>query len=285
MTQEPVKVEAPVQRKKRKARPAPALVQRSAPASQKESITLKKATVWQIVSGVLAILLIISIFTGGFGLGKKTTPPAPANGGNVKNDTGGSGTGTAAGKYFNSDDPIIGPETAKVTIVEFSDFQCPYCAAATGDQAALIAQFRTRDPSWEAPVPKLKELADQGKIRFVFRHFPLSGHQYAQKAAEAAECAKEQGKFWEYHDTLFKNQNALTVPALKGYAGDLGLDQAAFDSCLDEGKKAASVKADLADGSKLGVDGTPAFFVNDKLVSGAQSFSAFEQMIDPIIAG
>jgi protein-disulfide isomerase len=119
-----------------------------------------------------------------------------------------------------------------------------------------------------------------GKVRLVFRHFPLSFHANAPKAAEASACADEQGKFWEMHKQLFANQKAITVPELKQHAGAIGLDQAKFDACLDGGSKKAIVDADTKAGSEAGVSGTPAFFINGKLLSGAQPFSEFEKVIE-----
>ena len=118
------------------------------------------------------------------------------------------------------------------------------------------------------------------------RDFPLTSiHPYAQKAAEASECADDQGKFWEYHDLVFANQSAIDVDSLKGYAGQLGLDTGTFDECLDEGKQSSEVEKDLEDGQASGVTGTPAFFINGQLVSGAQPFTVFQQIIDQLLAG
>ncbi len=174
----------------------------------------------------------------------------------------------------------IGPEDAKVTVVEFSDFQCPYCGAAFGSHEELVAQLKARDPSWEAAIPKLKELAKEGTIRFVYRDFPLGFHQYAQKASEAARCAADQGSFWDYHDTLYENQDALDVDSLKQHAEDLGMDSEEFSSCLDSGKHGQAVKDDFDYGASIGVRGTPAFFINGELISGAQPFSVFEEAIN-----
>jgi protein-disulfide isomerase len=166
------------------------------------------------------------------------------------------------------DDPSWGPEDAPVTIVEFSDFQCPYCA-----------RFVTQT------YPQIKQQYE-GKVRFVFRDFPLTQiHENAQNAAEAAGCANEQGKFWEYHDMLFTNQSALDVASLKSYASQLGLDSATFDQCLDSGKYAEEIQKDLQDGNQYGVQGTPSFFVNGLLVSGAQPFSVFQAVIDAALEG
>ncbi len=118
------------------------------------------------------------------------------------------------------------------------------------------------------------------------RDFPLSSiHPFAQKASEATECANDQGKFWEYHDLLFANQGALDVDSLKGSAVELGLDTGTFDECLDSGEYEQEVLQDLQDGQAAGVTGTPAFFVNGQLVSGAQPFTVFQQVIDQMLAG
>jgi protein-disulfide isomerase len=117
-------------------------------------------------------------------------------------------------------------------------------------------------------------------VRVVFRDFPLSIHAQAPKAAEAATCADEQGKFWEMHDRLFGNQQALQVADLKKHAAELALDTSRFDQCLDSGKYAAEWKKDVDDGTRLGVTGTPAFFVNGRFLSGAQPYEAFVRVID-----
>ncbi|WNG56368.1 thioredoxin domain-containing protein [Archangium gephyra] len=154
-----------------------------------------------------------------------------------------------------------GPENAPITIVEFSDFQCPYCSRANESVEQVLKAY-------------------PNQVRLVFRHFPLDFHQQAPKASEAALCAQDQGKFWEMHDKLFANQKALEVPALKGYAKELSLDTGKFDKCLDSGEKGAIVQADLAEGKKVGVNGTPAFFINGILLSGAQPFDEFKSVID-----
>ncbi len=162
------------------------------------------------------------------------------------------------------DDAFLGKEDAPITIVEFSDFQCPFCSRFDEDT-----------------LPELKEkYIDTGKVKFVYRDYPLEFHQYAQKAAEASECADEQGKYWEYHDILFKNQDKLTVDDLKKYTAELKLDTTKFNECLDSSKYKEEVEKDFNDGQSYGVSGTPAFFVNGILISGAQPFSAFEEIIE-----
>jgi protein-disulfide isomerase len=160
-----------------------------------------------------------------------------------------------------ADSPSRGPSSAPVEIVEFSDFQCPFCLRAhpTVDQV-------------------LKAYSD--RVRFVYRHYPLPGHPNARPAAEAAECAAEQGKFWPYHDKLFATQSRLSDADLKQDAAELGMDASKFNACVDSHKYAAKVDADLRAGQDAGVDGTPAFFINGRLVSGAQPYDVFKKVID-----
>jgi protein-disulfide isomerase len=165
------------------------------------------------------------------------------------------------------DDPAQGPADAAVTVIEFSDFQCPYCARF---QSETLPQI-------------LQNYGD--RIRFVYRDFPLTSiHANALKAAEASECAHDQGKYWEYHDMLFQNQSALDVDSLKSYAASLGLDTTAFNSCLDSDQKMDEVRQDVQDGLAAGVQGTPAFFINGQAISGAQPYSVFQAAIEAALA-
>ncbi|MBK7863207.1 MAG: thioredoxin domain-containing protein [Archangiaceae bacterium] len=168
-------------------------------------------------------------------------------------------------KEVEAKGPSRGPEGAKVTIVEFSDFQCPFCSRAHDTVEEVMSAYA-------------------GKVRLVFRHFPLEFHAQAPKAAEAALCADEQKKFWEYHDVLFKNQQKLQVEDLKAHATALGLDGAKFNECLDSGRMAAVVKTDTEAGHKAGVSGTPAFFINGNVLSGAQPLEEFKRVIDAELA-
>lgn len=169
------------------------------------------------------------------------------------------------------DDAVLGKVDAPVTIIEFSDYECPFCE-----------KFFTET------YPQLKkDYVDTGKVKIVFRDFPLSFHPNAQKAAEAAECAGEQGgntAYFKMHDKLFQNQNDLSVNSLKKYAKEIGLDTAKFNSCLDSGKMASEIQKDESDGQAAGVSGTPAFFINGKLLEGAQPYSAFKKVIDEELA-
>jgi predicted DsbA family dithiol-disulfide isomerase len=148
--------------------------------------------------------------------------------------------------------PSRGPEHAPVTIVEFSDFECPFCGALF-------------------PTIKGLEKSYPETVRVVYRQFPLTNiHPYAMKAAEASLCAHEQGRFWQMHDSLFGFQQDLTVQSLRLRAMELGLDIEAFGSCLDSGRQAARIKQDMAEGSKAGVSGTPTLFINGRILLGNQ---------------
>jgi len=159
-----------------------------------------------------------------------------------------------------------GAKEAPVTIVEFSDFQCPFCKNATATVKQVVERY-------------------QGKVKWLFRDFPIpSLHPLAPKAHEAARCAAEQGKFWEYHDLLFEKSPRQAPGDLKQYAKDLKLDSATFAQCLDSGKQEAAVNRDVQDGARLGVTGTPTFFINGRQLVGAQPFTAFQKIIDGELA-
>lgn len=160
------------------------------------------------------------------------------------------------------DDATFGSPDAPISIVEFSDFQCPFCSRVMDTMAQI-----------EKAYGKL--------VKVTFRDFPLEMHKQAQKAAEAAECAGDQGKFWEMHDAMFSNQRDLSIDGLKKLASGVGgVDATKFNECLDSGKNADEVQADMKDGANFGVRGTPAFFVNGRSLSGAQPFENFKTVID-----
>lgn len=161
---------------------------------------------------------------------------------------------------------LRGDVAAPVVIVEFSDFQCPYCRSVEPTLKALLVKYA-------------------GRVSLAYRDYPLREiHPQAQQAAEAARCAGGQGKFWEYHDLLYAEGAKLDAGSLAGYARSLGLDVPRFASCLASGKFKQAVEEDLQAGSKAGVNGTPAFFINGIFLSGAQPVSAFEKIIEAELA-
>ena len=166
------------------------------------------------------------------------------------------------------DDPSLGAEDAPITIVEFSDYECPYCR------------------QWHSEVySQLIETYGE-QIRFVYRDFPLASiHSNANSAAHAANCAHEQGVFWEYHDMLFGMEQGLGNGAYLDYASQLGIDQADFQECIDSGRYEAEVQADFDFAAELGVRSTPTFFINGIAVVGAQPFDIFQQVIERELAG
>lgn len=165
------------------------------------------------------------------------------------------------------DDAMKGEKNAPVTIVEFTDYQCPYCERYFADTYSQI----------------LKNYIETGKVKYIVRDFPLPFHQNAASAANAAECVRDQKgdeAYFEYHDMLFSHQNELSTENYKLWADDLGVDAEAFATCVDENQFADEVEADMQEGSNYGVQGTPAFFINGMPISGAQPYSVFEQLIE-----
>lgn len=164
------------------------------------------------------------------------------------------------------DDPSIGPEDAPITIIEFSDYQCPYCQ------------------TWYQQVFEQLLASYPNQIRFVYRDLPLSGHPEAIPAAEAADCAGEQGAYWKYHDALFSGQYDLNRAAYEQYAADLGLDAKAFTTCLDSHRYQDEVQADARDAARVGINSTPTFVVNGRVLIGALPFANFQAVIDEELA-
>jgi len=237
----------------------------------KVNFSIKQSTLWKVATFFFFGLFVISLMTGGFGISghvveNKAAPTNPTP------------TPTGVDKQIkvsiDSDDNILGDKKAKVSIVEFSDFECPFCGRA---RFGAIKQFEESD------------YFKDGKVNLVFKQFPLTSiHRNAQKAAEASECAGDQEKFFEYHDVLFENQKALDINSLKAYASQIGLNTEKFNRCLDTDEKASIVAEDLKQGMASGARGTPYFVVINKegkssVVSGAQPWENFEAVIKSLL--
>lgn len=231
---------------------------------------LKILTALVVVSLGLNAVLAISAFEllSGKGGNKNLEASAgqnlPSQGNPTEQPPIDNGTNVQTFKITDSDH-VRGSFTAPITLIEFSDFECPFC---------------------ERHYPTLNKILSDysGKVRLVYKHFPLGFHPNAQKAAEASECASEQGKFWEYHDKLFENQpSGYSLDKFKQWANESGLNSVQFDNCLDSGKYAQKVQSDFNEGQQKGVQGTPATFVNGQLVSGALPYETFKRIIDNLL--
>ncbi|MFH0864267.1 MAG: DsbA family protein [Candidatus Gottesmanbacteria bacterium] len=198
---------------------------------------------------------------------------------------------TFAPLAVSDNDPSQGPKDAKVTLVVFSDYQCPFCGAFSGLNQEIISMMKKRDTTWEPTESNfIKDYVKTGKGRLVFKNYPFldQGTEAREShiAAIAAECANEQGKFWEYHDYLFshqkgENEGTFSKDNLKKFAGILGLKAADFATCLESGKYDKALDEAVAFGQSVGVNGTPASFVNGKLVGGgAVPYSQVKQAVE-----
>jgi protein-disulfide isomerase len=228
---------------------------------------ITKVRLWQGVSAILAILVVFLWFNPTFGLPTGAEISIPT--GNAPQELPSQQQAPVRlDSVDEDDDPFLGNKDAPITIVSFEDYQCPFCKRAFDQTLPLIKQ----------------EYIDSGKVKFVFRDFPLGFHPEAQPAAEASECANEQGKFWEYHDALFANQATLGRDLYLRLAEDFGLDVNQFTQCLDSRKYKEEVEKDFNYGSQVGVSGTPTFFINGIKLVGAQPYQAFQQIIEQELA-
>lgn len=217
---------------------------------------MNKNTAWKIAAIVLAGLVIfLWINRGGDEQQPQQIQPTAQPSGPIEVSV--------------DDDPFLGDADAPVTIIEFSDFQCPFCGKFFIESEKQIIQ----------------NYVNTGKAKFVYRDFPLSFHPEATPAAEAAECANEQGKFWEFHDNLFENQASLSTALYQDLAEKYNLDIGKFEQCIGTRKYQSEVQADFDYGSSIGVSGTPTIFINGNVIVGAQPYQVFEQAIEAELQG
>jgi protein-disulfide isomerase len=215
----------------------------------KKNINLSNSNRWPIRPIVIGIVLFVSGVAVGY-----TVRDLPS----VIAASGGNAYSSSSAR----DDPSWGPENAKVTIVEFGDFECPYCRQWYDTvYNQLYANYGT-------------------KVRFIFRDFPLYSHPNAKPAALAADCAGEQGSYWDYFRLLYGDPRGLGSEMYTAYAQQLGLNLSAFKTCISSNRYSNEIDLDLQDAERLGVSGVPAFFINDQVISGAQPYEMFRQVIE-----
>lgn len=246
------------------------------------------------VFGVLFALAVLGVFSLGLYIVKPELVKQQAGEEPQKEETKAASPAEEEGEAIPQvagvsvdDDPVKGSPDAKVTIVEFSDFLCPFCAVSAGFRPDLQEKMKERDASWEAAVPKILEnYVETGKARFVFRDFPVVHGEPAARAAEAAECAGDLGKYWEMHDLLFSRQENFPeneteiANFLKGLARELALDESKFSECFDSRKYQEEINKDIEAAKSYGVSGTPTYFVNGQKIIGAHGFSIFQEVIE-----
>jgi len=256
--------------------------------NEPESVSIKKSTFNKLIFGVI-VVAVMAAFLGGYVLGSETVEPSAI----VVRDSNGVVEQNPAKQLESQsipnsgiisvsvdDDPVKGDPNAPITIIEFSDFQCPFCKIFHETTLPLIE----------------KNYIETGKVKFVYRDYPIIEiHPNAAPAALGANCANEQEKFWEYHDKLFENQeqwasldNQNAISIFEKFAEELDLDTDTFNNCLKSMKYLEEIRKDFNDGVAYGVSGTPGFFIgNEKIgfgrVSGAQPYAAFEQILDQLL--
>ena len=199
----------------------------------------------------------------------------------------GSDSGNTNSEPVNIDvgnSPSIGNKDAKVTVIEFSDFSCPFCGAASGKSAENVAYMKSNDASWQPPVTGImKDYVNTGKVRFVYKY--SYGHSGGHPANLVGWCLNDQGLFWKFHDEAFAHQNDVEdLEKMKSLAKGVGADMTKLQSCLDSKKYDSQFDIETQQGTVAGVQGTPAFFVNGKIIEGAISYSKIKAMIDTELA-
>ncbi|PIN92740.1 hypothetical protein COU54_05770 [Candidatus Pacearchaeota archaeon CG10_big_fil_rev_8_21_14_0_10_31_24] len=232
--------------------------------SEKVNVNQQEANKALYISGLIILVVIVALFTNGFGLFNY------GNGGNN-------------GKYIPleiGNAPVLGSDDAPVTIYGFSDFSCPYCAVAAGVENEISKGFKERDSSWSAPVPGIiSNYIESGQVKLVFKYFP--GHGTGNSAHLIGWCLNEQDLFWKFHDLAFENQEDVSsLGNMKSLAEGLGADMDLLNECISSKKYNSLLDEDSAMGSSNKIAGTPAFIINGKLVSGAQSFKVLKEIID-----
>ena len=278
MMNETIDAQEPLESETIQAEEVEAVEQNEQPRPDKpeDTITFKRSHLYSVLLP-LAFVAGLSVGYLFWGRGSASPPQAAAAVPQTSSAASAGSQASAASEQTQKvtrydipldDDPVLGPENAPITIVEFSDYECPYCR------------------QWHEQVYHRLFETYPDQVRLVYRDFPLFNiHPNAVPAAEAADCADEQGAFWDYHDKLFGMELGLSTEAYQQYAEDLNLDMDAFNECVETRKYKEEVQADYTFASNLGVRSTPTFFINGIALVGAQPFEVFQQVIDKELAG
>jgi protein-disulfide isomerase len=257
---------------------------------QEKTITLKKSDLWKYSTFLLIAVLVVGgifMFTG---KGSST-----AGTGNAVQQPSNGKVSVNLNDLIDSNTPVIGSKNAPVTVVEFSDFSCPYCAAASGDNAELVAYMQQRDPSWKPIVTNLMNDVKDGKVRLAVKYSP--GHSGGQPAQLVAWCLNDQSSdlYWKFYPKAFASQtntaktdnaNVESLSDMKTIANSIGADMTKLQSCLDSKKYESRFSQEQNDGSKVGISGTPGFLVGKTngnsatIIAGAVSYTDFQQVIN-----
>ena len=240
---------------------------------QEQQLDKKKADKALIITGAIIALFVTALFTNGFGLFNKSS----------------AGQIVSQGQDFVplsiGNSPVLGKTDAPVTIYMFSDFSCPYCAAASGYNNQVIQQLKSKDATWTPAIPGIIEnYVNTGKVKIVYKY--AQGHGTGEAAELVGWCLNDQNLFWKFYDLAFANQEDTgNLDKMKDLAQQSGADMTALNQCLDSGKYQNQFQKDIAMADSNGVQGTPSFLINGKMVSGAIPYSNFKKVIDSTLAG
>ena len=243
--------------------------------TKSETITIEKATIWKITTGIFVVLFLVVLLNGN-GASNVATPV----------QQGGAAPSVDFSGAIAADDPVIGDKDAPITIIEFSYFSCPLCGAASGLTANMVAYMKNRAPSWTATVPEIiANYVNTGKAKLVYKYFPWHGG--GLEAMKYALCANEQGKFEEVHNALFPIQDSIDdVAAVKAAVLSTGVNEVDLDKCFNSGKYDGKLALDTQAGKSLGISGTPGFLIVETgsteatLISCANTYAAFQHVLE-----
>lgn len=235
-----------------------------------EPIDTKQANKVLYIAIAVILVLVVALVTNGFGLLNPSTSSDNATNSNIPLSIGES--------------PVMGNANAPLTIYEFSDFSCPFCAAADGHNEEVIASLKSNNPNWQAPIPNaVKDYVDTGKVKLVFKYYP--GHGAGEASQLVGWNLNEQGLFWNFSDLAFSNQaDTGDLTKMLALAKTLGTNMTQLQQGLDSYKYDYIIQKDIDMGKANGVKGTPTFFINGQLISGAVSYPDFKKVIDQQLA-